>query len=174
MTYPPPQYSRIAAAVASIARQLPFGPQQALTLSIDGIAKYDEEHAVPSTGLDYQSAALLAAARLDYVLQATRPELSDTFDEGEINTLLDCYQGDNFFPDQFDSMDSDLCDHWGIEIDDFEDEGSDIAELVSKLRSLSRVQRVVLADALEQAWHRGIKNETTPAEIFAGLGINLL
>ena len=116
--------------------------------------------------------ALLAAGRLDWLLRQTRPSLSGLFAESDVSALMDCYQGDMFFPDQMNSIASDLCDHLGVELDAYAN--SSIGPLVDKLQGLSAVQRVALADALEQAWHRGLKQENkSPTEYFATLGINL-
>ena len=116
--------------------------------------------------------ALIAAGRLDWLFKNIRPSLSGLFGENDISILLDCYQGDIFYPDQFNSMASDLCDHLGVEVDEYE--ASSIAPLVEKLLGLDAVQRVTLGDALEQAWHRGMKQQgLSPKEFFATLGIEL-
>lgn len=120
-----------------------------------------------------KATALLAAGRLDWLLQSTRPNLSGLFSEHDIATLLDCYQGDILYPDLFNSIASDLCDHLGIELDEYE--ASSIAPLVEKLLGLDAVQRVTLGDALEQAWHRGMKQQgLSPKEFFATLGIEIV
>jgi hypothetical protein len=108
---------------------------------------------------------------LEWLLRKTRPSLSGLLSESDVATLLDCYQEDIFFPDQFNSIASDLCDHLGIELDDYETSG--ITPLVDKLRRLNSAQRVTLADALEQVWHRGMKENLTPKEFLATLGIEL-
>lgn len=119
-----------------------------------------------------KATALLAAGRLDLLLQSTRPHLSGVFSERDVVTLLDCYQGGIFFPGQFNSISTDLCDHLGVEVDEYE--ASSIAPLVEKLLGLDAVQRVTLGDALEQAWHRGMKQQgLSPKDFFATLGIEL-
>lgn len=119
-----------------------------------------------------QVPALLATGRLEWLLRETRPNLSGLLSENDVATLLDCYQSEIFFPDQFNSMASDLCDHLGIELDDYET--SNIAPLVDKLHRLNPVQRVTLADALEQAWHRTLKESLPPKEVLATMGIELV
>lgn len=120
----------------------------------------------------FEVPALFAAARLDWLLRKTRPSLSGLLSEHDVIMLLDCFQDDIFLPDQFQSIASDLCDHLGIELDDYET--SNVASLVDKLRRLNSVQRVALADALEQAWHRGMKQENKSLkEFFATLDIDL-
>jgi hypothetical protein len=116
--------------------------------------------------------ALMAAGRLDWLLRTTRPSLCGLLSEGDVVALLDCYQGDRFFPNQFDRIASDLCDHSGVELKTYK--SSCIAALVKKLLKLSPIQRVTLVDALEQTWHRGMKQEgKSPKEFFATLGITL-
>ena len=166
---------------------LSFKVEQAWMFSASYMASYLSEHTavhmkVNDEGsprgdgktlhdLSSQVPALLATGRLEWLLRETRSSLSGLLSENDVATLLDCYQGDIFFPDQFNSIASDLCDHLGIELDDYET--SDIASLVDKLRRLNSVQRVTLADALEQAWHRGLKENLTPKELLATLGIEL-
>lgn len=123
-------------------------------------------------GQSVEVPTLLATARLDWLLRKARRSLSGLLSEHDVNILLDCYQGDIFFPDQFDSIASDLCDHLGIEISDHET--SMIGPLVDKLIQLDSSQRLALADALEQAWHRGMEQENkSPKEFLATLGIDL-
>lgn len=158
--------------LSSISPDIPIKSQQAWLFSLDFMAKYLVEHADNGSGLSSDNAALLAAARMGWLLEQTRPSLSGLFSEGDAVALMDCYQGDMFFPDQFDRIASDLCDHLGVELDGYAT--SSIGPLVDKLQGLSAVQRVALADALEQAWHRGMKQENkSPTEFFATLGINL-
>lgn len=80
--------------------------------------------------------------------------------------------GDLFFPDQLGHIASDLCRHLGVE--SFLSSGRPLAQLTEKLIDLTACQRLTLADALEQAWHRGMKQENkSPKEFFATLGIDL-
>jgi hypothetical protein len=117
-------------------------------------------------------ALLAAAGRLEWLLREARPSLSGRLSERDVITLLDCYQGHIFSPDNFDYIPSDLCAHLGIELDLYGT--SEIAPLVAKLLDLNAIQRLTLADALEQAWHRGMMQEgESPTEFFATLDINL-
>lgn len=172
----------------AIGRGLPFHAEQAWIFSWDYILSHLNDHAsnygfngehddeTPCIkSVDSRSpkiAALMAAGRLEWLLRETRPSLSGRLSEQEVITLLDCYQGQVFSPDCFDTIVSDLCDHLGI---DFELYGtSDIAPLVDTLLDLNSIQKVALADALEQAWHRGVKRDgQSPKEFFATLGIDL-
>lgn len=113
--------------------------------------------------------ALLATGRLAWLLDETRPSLSGLLSESDVATLLDCYLGNIFIPDQLYNIECELCDHLGIELVDYET--SDIASLIDKIRPMDFMQRVTLADALEQTWHRGMKEGLTPKEFLATLGI---
>lgn len=117
-------------------------------------------------------ALIAAAGRLEWLLREARPSLSGRLSKRDVITLLDCYQGHIFSPDNFDCIPSDLCAHLGIELDLYGT--SDIAPLVDKLLDLNAIQRLTLADALEQAWHRGMMQEgKSPTGFFATLDINL-
>ncbi len=151
---------------------LPMQSQQALTFSHDYTARYMLEHADNGSGLSWHNAASLAAARYEWVLLETRKSLNNLFSEGDISALNDCYPGAVFYPHQMNRIASDLCDHLGIDVDAYET--SDMAPLIDTLRGLDAAQCMTLADALEQAWYRGMKQENlSPKAFFATLGIDL-
>jgi len=174
--------------LATIRNGLPFEVEQAWTFSESYIRNYLSEHAPahlkaaeegkPKEVVEafndrsFEVPALLAAGRLDWLLQQTRSSLSGLFSTQEVAMLLDCYQGDLFSPDQLGHIASDLCKHLGVE--SFLSSGRPLAQLTEKLIDLTPSQRLTLADALEQAWHRGMKQENkSPQEFFAALGIEL-
>jgi hypothetical protein len=174
--------------LAAIRNVLPFEVEQAWTFSESYIRNYLNEHALAHVKAgeeckseevveafndqSFEVPALLAAGRLDWLLQQTRPSLSGLLSTQEVATLLDCYQGDLFFPDQLGRTASDLCAHLGVET--HLSSGKPLAQLIEKLIDLTSSQRLTLADALEQAWHRGMKQENkSPQEFFATLGIEL-
>jgi hypothetical protein len=165
--------SNIAKNFSSISNSLPEQSQQAWEHSLKYLKNYLVEHADNESGLSEENSAFMATARLDWLLRQTREELCGLFSLDDMVMLMDCYQGDMFFPDQMYRIASDLCDHLGIEIDEYESYG--IAPLIEKLRSLTAVQRIALADALEQAWYRGMKQENNSLnDFFAALGIDLI
>ena len=126
-----------------------------------------------SDAADFHVTSQMAAGRLDWVLKKTRPSLSGLFSEADVFALLDCNQSDIFSPSNLDRIASDLCDHLGIEIDSYET--SEVSTLVETLLDLSPIQRLTLADALEQTWHHGMKQEgKSPRESFWTLGIELM
>lgn len=163
----------IAKEMCALARGLPFQSEQGWTFSTDYMANYLREHADNGAGLNSDKAAMMAAGRLEWLLQGARPTLCGMFSEADIMALMDCYLGDMFSPDQMNRLPSDLCDHLGVELDDYEASG--IAPLINKLRGLNAVQRMTLADALEQTWHRGMKGEQKhPRDFLASIGIELI
>jgi hypothetical protein len=180
--------SAVTQNMAAIRNGLPSEVEQAWTFSEFYIRSYLSEHVPARTSADTEGkpkgfyeacddrslevSALFAAGRLDWLLRETRPSLSGLLSAQEVDMLLDCYQGDLFFPDQLGHIASDLCKHLGVE--SFLSSGKPLAQLTEKLIDLTPSQRLTLADALEQAWHRGMKQENkSPQEFFATLGIEL-
>lgn len=151
---------------------LPFKANRAWKSSSVNIAGYVLEHADNGTGLDFNQSAMMAAGRLDWLLREARPTLSGLFSEEDIATLAKCFEGNIFCSDQIDSIASDFCDRVGIEFRFYSN--SSIGSLTERLLSLSPVQRVTLADALEQMRYHGMKVEgMRPTEFLESLGISL-
>lgn len=94
-----------------------------------------------------------AVARLEWLLDVARQEISGMFNKEEFNLLLNCYQGEFLSPQECARMASTLCNDLGIELDCYRQSG--IADFIDKLRTLTVLQRAALADALEVAWHSG-------------------
>ena len=156
----------------AILINLPFQCQQAWTFSSHYMTSYLQEHVDNEEGFSSNQAAMMAAGRLEWLLRESRPTLSGLFTESDVFTLMECYRDSMFFPDQMNCIASDLCDHLGVELGAHETSG--IAPLIDKLVSLSPVQRVTLADALEQTWYRGMGTEQKqPREFLASMGILL-
>lgn len=181
--------SNVALDMDYIGRRLPFEFEQGWTFSRFYMNRFLAEHPPESLKIDSKfdnevevklsddqrviAVALQAAGRMDWLLEQRRPALSGVFSEQDIAFLLDCYQGNIFSPDRFNRIASDLCDHLGIELEEYQT--SSVASLVDKLIGLDSVQLLILADTLEQAWHRGMKQEgLSPKEFFATLGIELV
>lgn len=159
-------------SLAAKAETLPLSSQQAFAFTTNYAAKYLNSHTF--AGLTPEKAAILAAGRLEWLLKPVLKSLSGIFTAGEAANLMDCYSGTLFFPDQLLDMPSDVFEHLG---DDLADEGEEDEENlpteVAKLRKLTALQRLALADALEQAWHRGHKAGRNWDEVLAELGIEL-
>jgi hypothetical protein len=146
-------------------------PRQAWRFSVDEKAAYLQARADNSMALSPLQASYLAVARLDWLLVSTRATLSGIFTSEDLSMLLNCFQGEVFFPKQIDTIAEALCDDQGIgsgEVD-----GSHIAPLVQKLLALTLAQSMALADVLEQTWYVGLKQQVAPAAFLQSLGIEL-
>lgn len=157
--------------IEKVSQPLPIYSAQAVQFSAGYTADYIGQHALARNGLTAESAGMLAVSRLQWLLAQTRPQLSERFSEYEVTALLNCYQGEVFFPDMLNEMATAICEDHGLEIDEVD--GSSLAELVKELRTLSPLERVTLADALEQAWYRAGENGKTHLEILKELGIEV-
>lgn len=166
------EVSKYVDAAANITDEFALQFPLALTRSAEYASAYLNEHTWASAGLAPEAASLLAVARLEWLLRAARRGLSGVFSERELHTLMNCYQADLFHPDMLRDLASPVCHDLGVELDEYE--SSSIRELVDKLLELTASQRLALADALEQAWHRSAEQGCSPREVFAQLGIELL
>lgn len=156
--------------IGQMGRFLPMLSNQAWLFSAHHIASYMSTRTASFAGGDENDVALMAAGRLDWLLGETRSTLSNKFTEREIMALLNCYQGEPFFPGQFKDMAGDICDDAGVEVDEWETSG--LAPLIRKLIALTPAQAVTLADALEQAWYSG--SGEGPTNYLKNIGIELL
>lgn len=160
-------------SLAAEAEALPLSSQQAFSFTTNYAAKYLNSHTF--AGLTPDKAAILAAGRLGWLLAPALKSLSGIFTAGEAANLMDCYSGTLFFPDQLLDMPSDVFEHLGDDLaDEGEEDEENVPPEVAKLRKLTPLQRLALADALEQAWHRGYKADKNWEGVFAELGIKLL
>lgn len=161
----------VAEELSTMVELMPPNSAQALSYSAHDILAYQNQHINEALQLDSYKTALLAAARLQWLLKNTRKGISGVFTEGEFITLLNCYCGELFFTDQLSGIASDLCDDHGVDIDSYQ--RTAIAPLVDKIRPLGAVERLALADALEQTWHRAVNEQRSPCDILSELGIGL-
>jgi len=160
-------------ALAAIGRGLPVMLNQSWSFSTSYMHAYVNTHLASCDGANENQVGLMAAARLEWLLRQTRMELSNKFTERDIATLMNCFQGDVFSPDQFYSLVSDVCADFGYDIDEIED--LDFGHFAQKLLALTAAQRLTLADALEQTWHIGMKEKNqSPAAYLSSIGIELL
>ena len=150
---------------------MPFYAHQAFNFSYAYAERYLVEHASEKSRFDNDSASVMACSRLEWILNETRKELSGRFTEQQIELLLNCFQAEIFFPDQFNDIASSLCEDLGIEFDEYQQHP--IGPFINELRELSPAQRVTLADALEQTWYRGLPSGKGVAEFLEELGLKL-
>lgn len=133
-----------------------FNLQNALEMTIYNARTYLQTHTFDMAEQGDESMAAtvkFAVARLEWLLDEARQEISGLFTKEEFNMLLNCFQGEFLTPDDCQRMASSLCDELGIELDRYRESG--LAELIDKLLALTVPQRAALADALEVAWHSG-------------------
>ncbi|CAG9179224.1 hypothetical protein [Cupriavidus pinatubonensis] len=155
--------------IEKIARSLSLYASQAVLFSGHHTMAYLSQHVLAKNGMNFEAAGVLATARLQWLLEQTRLQLSGRFDKDEVTAMFNCFQGEIFFPDMFNGMATAICEDRGLELDEVAD--SSLAPLVAKLRNLSALERVTLADALEQAWYRAGEDGKDHFTILADLGI---
>lgn len=100
-----------------------------------------------------QGTLMHAVARLHWILNSGRQEISNIFTEEEFIQLLSCFQGELMSPQNGSQIATTLCYDAGIELEDYEN--SSLANLIDRLCSLNTVQAAALMDALEVWWHSG-------------------
>lgn len=112
----------------------------------------------------------LAGGRLDWVMVHSRAELNGMFTADDVKTLLDCFQVHLFSQRELVDMPFELSGH--LHYDAWCE--PETRRLLATLIQLTPLQRLMLADALEQTRHRGINTEKKSLEQFyASLGIKL-
>lgn len=144
---------------------------QNIQLSQFYAARYVDEHKLPVDELTTEQSMGLATARVQWLLEHTRPQLSGKFTKEDITTLMDCYHRYFFFPDQCNLIAAQLRVSQGIDVHG--GNTSRPGKLEIKLNKLNSIQRLTLSDALEQAWHRGRSIGKSASEFLPTLGIRL-
>lgn len=112
------------------------------------------------------------AAELNELLRQGREDLNGVFSASDYYTMLDCVQEEQQSPDQMQRLATNICDHLGIELDEYED--TFVAGLVNGLLGLTMAQSVALSDLLSRTWLecRGVPGRTFE-EFWESLGIGL-
>lgn len=152
-----------------------FDPNPMHRLTLAYSASYADiylgQHQIREEGLTSEGTKYLACARLEWLLQYVRPQLSGLWTEKEFSTMLNCFRSDLFYPDLYRKLISMICDDLGIDPHDWQ--SSPIKSLVSSLLELDAGQMLALTDALEQTWHRGLNKGMSTPEFLLTLGIEL-
>jgi hypothetical protein len=164
--------TNIANQLSTLSDDLSFEVGEGWTSSLYDIAYYVDEHTYNDAGLDDRRSGLMAAGRLNWLLDASRSRLNRIFSEKDIFTLINCYQDIVFSTGQISTMASYVCNCLGIELRNYE--VSSAAPLINKLLNLDPLQRLILADTLERIWYQppGTKTKQIP-EVFESLRIKL-
>jgi hypothetical protein len=132
--------------------------------------EYDNEETSSETedARTSDAAAMMAAGRLEWLLRQTRPSLSGRLSERDIVALLDCHQNALLAPGRYNRFSDNLS------LDSLIYGDKHVSQFVQTLTGFNAAQRLTLADALEQTWHRGMKEEgKSPKDFLATLGITL-
>lgn len=151
--------------------ELDFQHEQTLMMSAPYAEQYVEQHEILEDGLTADMAKTLACARLEWLLQAARPQLGGIWTLEDFFHMVNCFRSGLFHPDMYRSL------AWTIWDDPSaysqEDESPQLKELVDSVLALNPLQKVALADTLEQLWHRGFRMHVPIAEFLETLGIEL-
>ena len=162
--------SQTATQLANLHEDLSFEAKQSWTASLCYMARYFDEHSYNDSGLCHKRSAMIAAARLDWLLQESRVTLNNVFTEKEIFILLNCYDVTIFSPDQIQRMASNVCNELGIDVCHHKEHIA--SPLIEKLIGLNALQQLTLADALERVWYRSVETWRI-SEVFRSIGIKL-
>ena len=148
-------------SIASPPEYLPPNLESAVARSTSLHQAYMHSHTFASALLSRETASVLGLARLEWLLDKCRHEIGSTFTKGDFYSLMECFGGAEFAPDDLDDLDGMLTDHCDGEV----------TPLVTKLAGLSFAQRVVLIDTLEQVSHHVHATSSSPTEALAFLGV---
>lgn len=132
---------------------------------------YLDEHTAPM-GLTEADAMLVATGRLNWLLKAVRPSLSDTFTADEIRQLGTCLGAGPVSSPDISNLPGVVLDDLGIEPDAYA--STSVAPLVDKLQALNALERLALADAIDRVCYCATDAVLPISEGFAKLGITLL
>lgn len=146
--------------------------QLATEISEEDVERYVQTHTGASPWFSEQEAVAVGCSRYQTILDNYRLSLSGRFTEVDIQILLDVTAGITFCADSIEFLaiefpvDCELAS---------EPKGmSHKKMLCQKLATLSFVERVVLVDAVEQAWHRAYLPGKSIRDFFRTLEIELL
>lgn len=146
---------------------------RAWKISIDHMTKYLQARDNDERGLDPEKVVWLAAARMQVLHDLTTPSLSGKFSESEIFTLMGFYSGDVISPERWVNMTVELNNYLGPD----EPYSREMDRLFEKLEGLSALERLTLADAVEQvSYQRGAEmaDRLSPKEFLPSIGIELI
>ena len=133
--------------------------------------EYLDEHTAP-LGLTEADAMLVATGRLNWLLKAVGPSLSDTFTADEIRQLGTSLGAGPVSSADISNLPGVVLDDLGIEPDAYA--STAVAPLIDKLQALNALERVALTDAIDRVCYCP-QDEVLPlSEGFARLGITLL
>ena len=182
--------SAVTKSLWAVTGKLPDHFHQAWEESIYHVARYISDRKLQAKGysdddtkpgfnlkksqveVSNENMAMLACARLDWLLSEVRPQLSGLFSVSDIMTMMNSNLERIHSPQYAARIASNICDDLGIDLDaELPDE---LEKLVNILCKLEAAQSIALADALEQAWYRSEDTKNLSIrEFFATLDIEL-
>lgn len=130
--------------------------RQAIELSADWIEAYESEHTIHTP----DDRNRIAESRLQFILMEARAELSGYFTAANLFDLLNCFTGQVLDPAAIEEIADAVLDDCPEQI-----------LLAQKLEDLSRLQKVALADLLEQMCYRSEVEACSPLLIAEKLGV---
>lgn len=151
--------------------ELDFQHEQTLMMSARYAEQYVEQHEILEDGLTADMAKTLASARLEWLLQAARPQLCGIWTLQDFFHMVNCFRSGLFHPDMYLSLEWTIWDDQSAY--SHKEESSHLKELVDSVLALNPLQKVALADTLEQLWHRGFRMHVPIADFLETLGIEL-
>ncbi|WP_394791107.1 hypothetical protein [Rhodoferax sp.] len=131
-------------------------------------------HAHMDTGPGYcmEESFVIACGRFQRILENQRSNLSGKFTEADIQMLLALSGGAMFSPQDVENLAGEVSVHGGVS------EESDAIQqrnmLSRRISALSYVERLVLVDAVEQAWTLAPLQGMSIKDFFLSLDIELL
>jgi hypothetical protein len=123
-------------------------------------------------GLTNADALLVATGQLNGLLSLVRPNLSGVFTREDIQVLGTCIGAGPIGSREIEYFPSIVLDNYGVEPEDYEK--TSLAPLIDKLLKLTPLERLALADAIDQTCYFPKDESLSMREGFAKLGIELL
>lgn len=156
----------------SIAEMNVLQKQVVMEFSELNTARYVHEHTGTAPWYCMEESLVIGCSRLQLILENQRSNLSGIFTEADIKALLDISGGMMSSHETIESLAWHVSTHYKMA------KGSDATHhknlLCSRISALSYIERMVLMDAVEQAWHRAPFHNVSIRDFFLTLEIELL
>nr|WP_315186934.1 hypothetical protein [uncultured Albidiferax sp.] len=156
----------------SIAEMNVLQKQVVMEFSELNTAHYVQGHTGTAPWYSLEQSLVIGCSRLQLILENQRSNLSGKFTEADIRALLDVSGGMMLSHESIESL------SWHLSVHYTTDKGSDAIHdrnlLCRRISALSYVERMVLMDAVEQAWHRAPFHNVSIRDFFLTLEIELL
>jgi hypothetical protein len=128
-----------------------FYIEEAMTRSAFWPALYQRDHFMEHSEESPEAMNTLAMARLEWILRQGRNALNGLITEDEFRTLCDVFSYDLATPDDTEDMAGAVADQYGIEYDGYEK--TELGPLLTKLMTMSAIQKLALRDLVQRFWY---------------------